>query len=51
MQRHSAHLEGGIIHGWTDVTAFRQLAITLTDADDSFTCQVVEPVLYIGPVI
>ena len=45
MQRHGAHLEGGTIHGWTDVIAFRQLAITLTDPDDSFTCQVVDPVL------
>ena len=30
-------------HDWTDATASRQLATTLTDADDNFTRKAVDP--------
>ena len=43
MQRHSAYLVCGTTHGWTDATASRQIATTLTDAYDYFTRQAVDP--------
>ena len=33
-----------------DATASRQLATTLTDADDNFTLQAVDPGIALGPV-
>ena len=40
----------GTTHGWTVATASRQLATTLTDADDNFTEQAVDPGIALGPV-
>ena len=40
----------GTTHGRTDATASQQLATTLTDTDDNFTCQVVDPRIALGPV-
>ena len=36
VQLHSAYLVCWTTHGWTDATASRQLATTLTDGDDNF---------------
>ena len=36
VQLHSAYLVCWTTHGWTDTTASRQLATTLTDGDDNF---------------
>ena len=50
MQRHSAYLVCRTTHGWTHATASRQLATTLTDANNNFTRQAVDPELALGPV-
>ena len=39
----SAYLVSGTTHGWTDTTASWQLATILTDANDNFTRQAVDP--------
>ena len=48
MQQHSVYLVCRTMHDWTDATASRQLAPTLTNGDDNFTRQVVDPA--VGPV-
>ena len=40
----------GTTHGWTGATASQQLATILTDADDNFTPQAVDPGIALGPV-
>ena len=50
VQRYSAYLVCWTTHGWTDATASRWLATILTDANDNFTCQAVDPGIVLGPV-
>ena len=50
MQQHSVYLVCKATHSWTLATVVWQLATTLTDADDNFTHQIVDPGIELGPV-
>ena len=47
---YSTYLVCGTMHSWIDATASWQPATILTDADDNFTRQAVDPGIALGPV-